>query len=204
MIRPRRGKCSAQALQLADRRAAGAVAACAPPSHRCASCNAGASPTIQRSRRDRDNEAVLSRAVHPGCGLVVQSGARSLRHRDAIISHAARYKLPAYSAGDCADIDPAERGRVDRIGKPQCKKTGSPTAAMGQTTGSFDDIRAMSGLPSTAVVERTSMDGREVPGADIGSYSITLSASSCSELGTARPRAAAVLRLMTSSYLNGS
>src|SRR5215471_2181074 len=31
----------------------------------------------------------------------------------------------------CADIDPAERGRVDRIGIPQRKKTGSPTAAMG-------------------------------------------------------------------------
>src|SRR5262249_25768746 len=35
-------------------------------------------------------------------------------------------------------------------------------------------------------------------------YSITPSASNCSELGTARPRAAAVLRLMTSSYLSGS
>src|SRR5215470_8382113 len=45
--------------------AAAAVAACVPPSHRSASCNAGASPTIQRSRRDRDNEAILSRAVHP-------------------------------------------------------------------------------------------------------------------------------------------
>jgi hypothetical protein len=33
----------------------------------------------------------------------------------------------------CADIDPAERGRVDRIGIPQRKKTGSPTAAMGQS-----------------------------------------------------------------------
>jgi hypothetical protein len=32
----------------------------------------------------------------------------------------------------CADIDPAERGRVDRIGIPQRKKTGSLTAAMGQ------------------------------------------------------------------------
>src|SRR6516225_1540633 len=31
----------------------------------------------------------------PNGGLVVQSGARSLRHRDAIISLAARYKLPA-------------------------------------------------------------------------------------------------------------
>ena len=35
-------------------------------------------------------------------------------------------------------------------------------------------------------------------------YSITWSASNWSELGTVRPRAAAVLRLMTSSYLSGS
>jgi hypothetical protein len=35
-------------------------------------------------------------------------------------------------------------------------------------------------------------------------HSITSSASNCSELGTGRPRAAAVLRLMTSSYLSGS
>ena len=72
-----------------------------PPSHRSASCNAGAWPTIQRSRRDRDNEAVLREPFTPNGGLVVQSGARSLRHRDAIISLAARYKLPAvYSARD--------------------------------------------------------------------------------------------------------
>ena len=42
-------------------------------------------------------------AFTPNGGLVVQSGARSLRHRDAIISLAARYKLPAvYSARDYA------------------------------------------------------------------------------------------------------
>ena len=102
---------------LADRRAAGAVAACAPPSHRSASCNAGASPTIQRSRRDRDNEAVLSRAVHPDGGLVVQSGARSLRHRDAIISLAARCKLPAvYSARDYASVGGLLSYGPDQIG----------------------------------------------------------------------------------------
>jgi hypothetical protein len=37
----------------------------------------------------------------------------------------------------CADIDPAERGRVDRIGIPQRKKTGSPTAAMGLNSVDF-------------------------------------------------------------------
>jgi hypothetical protein len=41
----------------------------------------------------------------PFRSLVVQSGARSLRHRDAIISLAARYKLPAvYSARDYASV----------------------------------------------------------------------------------------------------
>ena len=79
------------ALQLADRRAAGAVAACAPPSHRSASCNAGASPTIQR--------------------------ARSLRHRDAIISLAARYKLPTlYSARDYASVGGLLSYGPDQIG----------------------------------------------------------------------------------------
>jgi hypothetical protein len=34
----------------------------------------------------------------PNGGLVVQSGVRSLRHRDAIISLAARYKLPRSTA----------------------------------------------------------------------------------------------------------
>ena len=41
----------------------------------------------------------------PKGGLVVQSGARSLRHRDAIISLAARYKLPTvYGARDYASV----------------------------------------------------------------------------------------------------
>src|SRR6516162_10198570 len=51
------------------------------------------------ARVDRDNEAILSRAVHPEWRTGGASGARSLRHRDAIISLAACYKLPAvYSA----------------------------------------------------------------------------------------------------------
>src|SRR5262245_54500839 len=41
-----------------------------------------------------------------------------------------------------------------------------PTAIHGQTR-SFADVRAMSALPPEAVVERTSMDGRFVPGSDI-------------------------------------
>ena len=53
----------------------------------------------------------------PNGGLVVQSGARSLRHRDAIISLAARYKLPAvYSARDYASVDGLLSYRPDQIG----------------------------------------------------------------------------------------
>ena len=119
MIRARAvGSARHKTLQLADRRAAGAVAACVPPSHRSASCNAGASPTIQRSRRDRDNEAVLSRAVHPEWRTGGAVGrARSLRHRDAIISLAARYKLPAvYSARDYASAGSLLSYGPDQIG----------------------------------------------------------------------------------------
>jgi Phage integrase family len=48
----------------------------------------------------------------PKGGLVVQSGARSLRHRDAIISLAARHKLPAvYSAQSASPfVFASERG----------------------------------------------------------------------------------------------
>ena len=82
-----------------------------------AGCNAGASRTIQRSRRDRDNEAVLREPFTPNGGLVVQSGARSLRHRDAIIFLAARYKLPAvYSARDYASAGGLLSYRPDQIG----------------------------------------------------------------------------------------
>jgi len=50
-------------------------------------------------------------------GLVVQSGARSLRHRDAIISLAARYKLPAvYSARDYASAGSLLSYGPDQIG----------------------------------------------------------------------------------------
>src|SRR5215469_7944036 len=62
----------------------------------------------------------------------------------------------------CADIDPAERGRVDRIGIPQRKKTGSPTAAMGHDR-SFGDLGSMSGLRESghgwAIYESMSSSG---------------------------------------------
>jgi hypothetical protein len=49
--------------------------------------------------------------------LVVQSGVRSLRHRDAIISLPARYKLPAvYSARDYASAGGLLSYRPDQIG----------------------------------------------------------------------------------------
>src|SRR4029077_16070215 len=54
----------------------------------------------------------------PNGGLVVQSGARSLRHRDAIISLAARYKLPAfYSARDYASVGGLLSYGPDQIGR---------------------------------------------------------------------------------------
>ena len=53
----------------------------------------------------------------PNGGLVVQSGARSLRHRDAIISLAARYKLPAvYSSRDYASAGGLLSYGPDQIG----------------------------------------------------------------------------------------
>ena len=53
----------------------------------------------------------------PKGGLVVQSGARSLRHRDAIISLAARYKLPTvYSARDYARVGGLLSYGPDQIG----------------------------------------------------------------------------------------
>src|SRR5262249_36614521 len=53
----------------------------------------------------------------PNGGLVVQLGARSLRHRDAIISLAARYKLPAvYSARDYASAGGLLSYGPDQIG----------------------------------------------------------------------------------------
>jgi putative ABC transport system substrate-binding protein len=51
----------------------------------------------------------------PNGGLVVQSGA--MRHRDAIISLAARYKLPAvYSARDYASVGGLLSYGPDQIG----------------------------------------------------------------------------------------
>ena len=53
----------------------------------------------------------------PNGGLVVQPGARSLRHRDAIISLAARYKLPAvYSARDYVSVGGLLSYGPDQIG----------------------------------------------------------------------------------------
>jgi hypothetical protein len=62
----------------------------------------------------------------------------------------AKFDLPVLNMNtegawpQCADIDPAESGRVDRIGIPQRKKTGSRTAAMGPK----GDIAAVSGDPT--------------------------------------------------------
>src|SRR5215831_9425571 len=102
---------------LADRRAAGAAAACAPPSHRSASCNAGALPPFNARVETVTTKPFFREPFTPNGGLVVQSGARSLRHRDAIISLAARYKLPAvYSARDYASAGSLLSYGPDQIG----------------------------------------------------------------------------------------
>ena len=59
----------------------------------------------------------------------------------------------------------------------------------------------MSALPPKADICRVGCHVRFVPIADINGYSITSSASNCIELGTLKPSALAVFRLMTSSYL---
>jgi hypothetical protein len=54
-----------------------------------------------------------------------------------------------------------------------------------------------------ATTERTSLEVRFVPTAEVRSYSITLSARMSSAGGTVRPSAAAVFKLMASSMAVG-
>jgi hypothetical protein len=71
---------------------------------------------LQRWRLAYHSTLALRRSPRMA-GLVVQSGARSLRHRDAIISLAARYKLPAvYSARDYASAGGLLSYGPDQIG----------------------------------------------------------------------------------------
>jgi hypothetical protein len=76
----------------------------------------------------------------PNRGLVAQSGARSLRHRDAIISLAARYKLPAvYSARDYASAGGLLSYGPDQIPRLTLKagcKAGLQRTCRGQITSS--------------------------------------------------------------------
>ena len=68
------------------------------------------------SRRDRDNEAVLSRAVHPEwrTGGAVGRKIAAASRRDHL---AARYKLPAvYSARDYASVGGVLSYGPDQIG----------------------------------------------------------------------------------------
>ena len=62
---------------------------------------------------------------------LAQEIAAELRAKFDLLRDRAQYEDRQGAWPRCADIDPAERGRVDRIGIPQRKKTGSPTAAMG-------------------------------------------------------------------------
>jgi len=63
---------------------------------------------------------------------------------------------------------PAERGRVDQI--PQRKKTGSPTAAMGQTLPS-QDFCGTAALPLKPEIARRGWQGRKVPEAAVSNRS---------------------------------
>src|SRR5262245_46392590 len=69
----------------------------------------------------------------------------------------------------CADIDPAERGRADRIGIPQRKKTGSPTAAMAHQRR-FCRFVGMSVVRRIADENQISSDVADIPIGDIGAW----------------------------------
>jgi hypothetical protein len=82
--------------------------------------------------------------------------------------------------------------------------------AYDRSVRSFDDIHAMSGLPLQADLRASSPFVSEVPQPDSCTaakeahrlaQSINSSASNCIELGTSRPSALAVCRLMTNSNL---
>ena len=91
------------------------------PSHRSASCNAGGiAPTIPTKARVETvtTKPFFREPFTPNGGPGGAVGcARSLRHRDAIISLAARYKLPAvYSARDYASAGGLLSYGPDQIG----------------------------------------------------------------------------------------
>ena len=78
---------------------------------------AQAATLAPRLRFNARVETVTTKPFFASRSLVVQSGARSLRHRDAIISLAARYKLPAvYSARDYASAGSLLSYGPDQIG----------------------------------------------------------------------------------------
>jgi hypothetical protein len=90
-------------LQLADRRAAGAVLRACPQGSAAQAAALTPRPPFNARVETVTTKPFFREPFTPNGGLVVQSGTRSLRHRDAIISLAAFYKLPAvYSARDYA------------------------------------------------------------------------------------------------------
>ena len=79
------------------------AAACAPQVTAAQAATLAPRPPFNARVETVTTKPFFREPFTPNGGLVVQSGARSLRHRDAIISLAARYKLPAvYSARDYA------------------------------------------------------------------------------------------------------
>src|SRR6516225_7475861 len=108
---------SAQALQLADRRAAEQWLRAYPQATAAQAATLAPRPPFNARVETVTTKPFFREPFTPNGGLVVQSGARSLRHRDAIISLAARYKLPAvYSARDYASVGGLLSYGPDQIG----------------------------------------------------------------------------------------
>ena len=93
------------------------AAACAPQATAAQAATLAPRPPFNARVETVTTKPFFREPFTPNGGLVVQSGARSLRHRDAIISLAARYKLPAvYSARDYASAGGLLSYGSDQIG----------------------------------------------------------------------------------------
>ena len=93
------------------------AAACAPQATPAQAATLAPRPPFNARVETVTTKPFFREPFTPNGGLVVQSGARSLRHRDAIISLAARYKLPAvYSARDYASVGGLLSYGPDQIG----------------------------------------------------------------------------------------
>src|SRR3981081_4565820 len=98
-------------------RARGSGCACVPQATAAQAATLAPRPPFNARVETVTTKPFFREPFTPNGGLVVQSGARSLRQRDAIISLAARYKLPAvYSARDYASVGGLLSYGPDQIG----------------------------------------------------------------------------------------